>query len=133
MLLHADREFNLALVVVIDQLDVFPLDVKDRRTDRHLESQARSFGRGPRQLFFHPSKLVAVDVNITARPDELTRCVTELVSDHDGQKSIAGDVERHTDWKICTQNCSYVSLLRSAPLRAAGITTGVGIHHSLRP
>ena len=54
------------------------------------------------ELQFHLLEVVAVDVAVAARPDEVTHVQVTLLRHHVGQQGVAGDVEGHAQEDVGT-------------------------------
>ena len=48
-----------------------------------------------------PIKMIVINMQITKRMSEDSRCQLAFLRHHDHQQSIAGNVERHTQCQIC--------------------------------
>lgn len=127
---------NLVVGLIPHEFDVFFLDVKDRRTGRDVQLERRKWVRFSIENLFQQRQVVAVDVGIASRVDIVTRCVVEFVGDHDQQECIGSDVEREAEADITrltvrVDRYSTPHLSASQRFCAAGIATGVGLHHRL--
>ena len=85
--LHRYRSRDTWIWIIINQLEVFVLEVEDIlhvRIDLHLRKGARLAGELCRNLL----EMIDIDMRIASCMDEFSRLKTTYLSDHHGQKSI---------------------------------------------
>ena len=95
------------MVLVAAHLEVFELVVEQALGP--AQDVQRGVGvRRARQLQFHLLEVVAVDVAVAARPDEVAHVQVALLRHHVRQQRVAGDVEGHAQTgspaKFCTKH-----------------------------
>lgn len=116
---------NLALDsrvrVVADDLEVLDLVVEDG-LGLTLDDQLRQRSRFTRQLHLNLLKVVAVDVRVSACPDEVPDLQVTLLSHHVDQQRVAGDVEGNSQEHVST---ALVELARQPALGDIELEDGV--------
>jgi len=89
------------VALVIQHLEVFKLVVEDG-VGFALDMQRGIGKRFAAELQRHLLVVVAIDVAVTAGPDEVAHIQVALLGHHVGEQGIAGDVERHAQKDIST-------------------------------
>ncbi len=89
------------MALVVQHLEVFKLVVEDG-VGFALDVQRGVGKRFAAELERHLFVVVAVDVAVAARPDEVAHIEVALLGHHVGEQSVAGDVERHAQEDVST-------------------------------
>jgi hypothetical protein len=99
--LDGDRRFDGTVTLVVQHLEVFKLVVKDGGW-LAFDIQCGIGKRFTAELQRHLLVVVAVNVAVTARPDEVAHVQVALLRHHVGQQGVAGNVEGHAQKNIGT-------------------------------
>ena len=89
------RRFDGGMVLVIHEFEVFKF-VFENRGWFALDLQGRVSKRLAAQLQRDLGLVVAIDVAVATRPDEIADIQPTLLRDHVRQQGVTGNVERHT-------------------------------------
>ena len=89
------KRLDRRVMLVVDELEIVKLVVKDGR-GAALDDQLRVRKRLARKLQRHLLGVVAVDVAIATRPDEVAHAQVALLRQHVREQRVAGNVEWHT-------------------------------------
>jgi len=109
---HRHGTLDCRVRIVVHDLEVLDRVVEDG-CRLPLDDQLRQAARLPRELLLDLVEVVAVDVHITTRPDELSDFQIALLRHHVGQQRVAGDVEGHAQEHVST---ALVQLARKPPI-----------------
>ncbi len=87
--------------VVVDQCEVLLTEIMDR-TDCRIDFHARKRPRHPIELCLHLSQVVAVNMRVPERVNELPGLQAANLRHHQGEQAVGGDVEGHAEKKVGT-------------------------------
>lgn len=124
------------MVLIPHEFEVFFFEIKERSPHRPVDFELGRCKRFTLQHLLQQRQMVTVDVRIARGVDVVTRCVVEFVGDTAQQERVGGYIKGKTEANIARLTVRvgrYPTPHLGASQRfcAAGITTGVGLHHRL--